>query len=923
MKRSPLLLSLALALSVMALPAQNAQAQPSPETGGPAELLRFTGDPSSATGNAVSNGVCDVNGDGVDDAVVGAWFWDKGSTNNVGAAYVVLGGKDARGGDLADPAAAGAVRIDGYKANDAVGFSVGCLGDVNGDGYDDFGIGDYINNRAFVIFGAKNFTGLSLDAIGDRGFIVKEDFTSSTDRSNLSFSMGAVGDINNDGFDDFAVSAVVADTQGRNNNGKVWIIAGRDDISDVNVSAPAQGEVLLSIDGAIAEERMGSVARAGDVNGDGIDDFILGSYTSTPWGSSVAVPGAAYVVFGGNTGNIDLLNLGTKGFKIFGPQRQRDRLGVSVSAAGDVNGDGLADLLIGADGVTNAATGNRTGGAAVVLGSASTDTVYTDPLATHGQAVFTCPVAEPAATCATPTRRGYWINGVATNDSAGYSVAGIGDVNGDGVPDFAIGAWGYDPVNPTNPSVTMSNAGATYVVHGRTSGTVQDLSALDEASGYRIDGLKAGDRFGRQVGLIGDFDGNGVRDLVAAGDFAARGTTTQNGELVVALMGKLVTTTTIAGPAAVTPTKDATFTANVAKQIGDQTPLAEGTVSFTLAGDAIDSCSALPVVGGTATCTAAFAEETDGEVVAKYNGSARLQSSDNGLGFAVVKTATTTALRSSLTDPKPGQLVQLRASVADADGQAADAGAVKFLSDGAAITGCKDIALSGGDAVCTTTWSSRSEPEVTAEFGGTQVLAASASGAQTLIVGSNAVIKPAAASALTYGTASTITGEIRGGDDVATGSVEVRKGSTVLGRATLAYGEYNVRVGATALAPGSHTLTLVYSGDTKSHGAQRNVAVVVVKAQAKISVTRSRSTLKRGQRLTVGVNVTAKGVVPTGKVRVLVGSKVVKTLNLKGGKVSYKLPKFTSQGSKKISVVYVGSSTVAKASSKTQKVVQK
>lgn len=918
MKRSPFLLSLALALSVTALPAQ---ALPSPETGGPAELLRYTGDPASGTGNAVSNGVCDVNGDGVDDAVVGAWFWDKGATSNVGAAYVVLGGESASGGDLADPTAAGAVRIDGYKANDAVGFSVGCLGDVNGDGFDDFGIGDYINNRAFVIFGAKNFTGLSLDAIGDRGFIVKEDFTSSTDRSNFSFSMGAVGDINNDGLDDFAVSAVVADTQGRNNNGKVWIIAGRTDISDVNVSTPAAGEVLLSVDGAIAEERMGSVAKAGDVNGDGIDDFLLGSYTSTPWGSSVAVPGAAYVVFGGNTGNIDLLNLGTKGFKIFGPQRQRDRLGVSVSAAGDINGDGLADLLIGADGVTNAATGNRSGGAAVVLGSASTDTVYTDPLAANGQAVFTCPTGETAPTCATPTRRGYWINGVAASDSTGYSVAGIGDVNVDGVPDLALGAWGFDPVNPANPPATMSNAGATYVVYGSKTATVQELSALTDATGYRIDGLKAGDRFGRQVGVIGDFDGNGVRDLVAAGDFAARGTTTQNGELVVALMGKLVTTTTVTGPAQVTPTQDATFTATVDKKAGERTAVAEGTVSFSLNGDAINGCSTLPVAAGTATCTTAFPEEVSGDVVATFTGSAKLKASDTSQSFTVVKTATTTNLQASTTDPKPAQLVQLRASVEDANAEPATAGTVKFLSDGVAIAGCKAVEVSIGDAICTTSWSSRSEPEVTAEFSGTDVLADSVSGAQTIAVGANSVIKPSATPGLTYGATSTIRGEIRGGD-TATGTVEVRKGNTVLGRSTLAYGEYNVRLGGTALLPGSHTLTLVYSGDSQNRGSERNVAVTVAKAPAKVSFTRSRATLKKSQRLTGKITVSAKGVVPTGKVRILVGSKTVKTVSLKNGKASYKLSKLP-KGTKKVSVVYVGSKTVAAAKSTARKVVQK
>lgn len=918
MKRSPILLSLALALSAATLPAQ---AAPTPDAGGTAEILRYVGDNSSATGAAISNGQCDVNGDGRDDAVVGAWFWDKGAANNVGAAYVLLGSTEAQAKVLADPAAAGAVRIDGYKAGDSVGISVGCLGDVNGDGFDDIGIGDYINNRAFVIFGAENFSGLSLDGLGDRGFIVKEDFTSAADRSNLGYNLGGVGDINNDGLDDFFVAAVVADTQGRTNNGQVSIIAGRDDISDVNISSPAPGEVLATIDGVVDSERLGTVAKAGDVNGDGIDDFVLGSYTSTPWGSSIAVPGAAYVVFGGNFGSIDLLTLGDKGFKIYGPQRQRDRLGIAVSAAGDINNDGKADLLIGGDGVTNAATGNRNGGAAVVLGSASTSTVYTDPTAANGHSVFTCPSGEPEGTCATATRRGYWINGAVAGDAAGYSVAGIGDVNGDDVPDFAIGAYGFDPVNPENTSATMSGAGATYIVFGKTAGTVQNLATLTDAEGYRIDGLKAGDRFGRQVGSIGDFDGNGVRDVIAGADFAARGGT-QNGELAVLLMGKLNTTTALLAPTSARPTDDVDLTATVTKQAGDQTPLATGTVSFTLGGTAIEGCSTLPVEDGAATCSTAFDSEVAGDVVATFDGTSALKASASaGSALTIVKGSTTTALQSSLTDFKPGQLVQLGASVADAESNPVTAGTVKFLSDGEAIAGCKAVALSEGDAVCTTTWSSRSEPEVTAEYSGTKAIAGSASGAQTLAVGVTSVIKPAASPRLTYGTNSAaVTGDINGDD--ATGTVEVRKGNAVLGRATIAYGEFSIRVGAKVLAPGSHTLSLVYSGDSKNRAATRNIAVTVAKASSKVTVARSRSSLKGSQRLTVKIAVSASGVVPAGKARIMVGSKIVKTVSLKNGKASYKLPKFGSKGTKKVAVVYLGSATVNKVS-KTVKVVQK
>jgi len=628
MRRIPLIATLTLALvaGVAGAAGSPAAALPGTAGGGPAELLRYVGDSSSATGAALANGECDVNGDGHDDLVVGAWFWDKAPTSNIGATYVLLGGADVQGKALADPAEAGAVRIDGPATASAfTGFAVACVGDVNGDGLDDIAISHYTAQKTYVIFGAEDFTGLALDSIGDRGFTVVGGPASG----NVGYSMAPVGDLNNDGLADFGVAEVAADTQGRTNNGRVWVIAGREDISDVDLTDPAAGQVLMTVDGAYNEERIGNIASAGDVNGDGTDDFVLGSYVSTPWGTSVAATGAAYVVFGGAgaTGEIDTLDLGSKGFTINGPTRQRDRLGISVSPAGDIDGDGKADLLIGADGVTNAATGNRSGGAAVVFGAASTDRVYTDPTAANGHAVFTCAAPAPVAAtdpCTDPARRGYWIDGAVTNDSTGYSVAGIGDVNGDHVPDLALGAYGFDPENPAGG--TFSGAGATYVVFGKADAVTQSLASLPAEDGYRIDGTAAGDRFGRQVGLVGDFDGNGVRDLAIGADFAARGGT-QNGEVTVALFGPLDTAVVVAGPASGSLDEEVTFDATVAKAAGDQTPLAAGTVAFAVGGTPIEGCEAVAVADGAASCTTSFATGVNGDVVATYSGTDVLKGS--------------------------------------------------------------------------------------------------------------------------------------------------------------------------------------------------------------------------------------------------------------------------------------------------------
>ncbi|MBN8865944.1 MAG: FG-GAP repeat protein, partial [Solirubrobacterales bacterium] len=589
---------------------------PTASTAAPTELVRYHGDGSSATGAALANAErCDVNGDGLDDAVVGAWFWDKAPLSNIGAAYVIPGTDSAKGGSLNNPAAAGAVRIDGPQiANAFVGFAVGCLGDVNGDGFDDIGISYYTAQKAYVVFGAEDFTAVDLGLLGSRGFEVRGNSGSG----NVGYSLAPVGDLDGDGLDEFGVAEVVADTQGRTNNGRIWVVSGQDDIADVDLTDPAAGQIQLAVDGAYAEERLGVLSAVGDVNGDGKDDFLVGSYTSTPWGSSVAVPGSAAVIWGGTTGVVDLADLGGRGFRIFGPTRGRDRLGISVAGAGDVNGDGKADLLIGADGVYNAATGERNGSAFVVFGSASNETVYTSAPANDtvapaaGPAVYTCDDDPGTGTCADPADlhgRGYRIAGAVSNDSTAYSVAGIGDVSGDGIPDLAIGAYGYDPVNPANPSATMTGAGAVWVVYGKADTDTQLLADLDEEAGYRIDGLAAGDRMGRQVAGLGDFDGNGAPDFVAGGDFASRplspGTPlSQAGEVILALNGPLATATglEVTPEDQVAPGQSFDLTATAHRRAGSGSEVDAGTFRFTVDGNTINGCGAIPAGPGGATC---------------------------------------------------------------------------------------------------------------------------------------------------------------------------------------------------------------------------------------------------------------------------------------------------------------------------------
>lgn len=467
--------------------------------------VTWTGEASSGTGAALASGACDVNADGYDDVVAGAWFWDKAPNNNVGGAYVLLGSSAPTGGDLSDPAAAGAVRIDGPAAANALtGFSVGCLGDVNADGYDDIALSYYTQQKVVVVLGAADFGPVSLDNLGDRGFTV-----TSTPGGNFGYSVAGIGDVNDDGFDDYAVAAIVDDTRDRTNNGRVWLLAGRAGVDDLTVADPQSTGVLGVIDGAGNEDRIGSMAAAGDVNGDGIDDLVAGSYVAKPHGDAVAAAGAAYVVLG-RTGAIDVdtAALTDQEFAIVGPTRQRDRLGISVAPAGDLDGDGLDDLLIGADGVSNDATGPRTGGAAVVFGSSDTALVRTDPEAET--TVYSCAGWEDCDE-ADRTRRGLWLTGVAEGDSTGYAVAATE------TGELVIGAYGADPEVDGAP---VANAGVTYVLPVDTSADTVDLGQTETLGGRILTGDRAGDRLGRAVAAGGDMDGNRTPDLVASGDSA-------------------------------------------------------------------------------------------------------------------------------------------------------------------------------------------------------------------------------------------------------------------------------------------------------------------------------------------------------------------------------------------------------------------
>jgi len=458
--------------------------------------FRLTGETAYTYAGYSVSGAGDVNGDGFMDVMVGA----PGGDTYLGHAYVYFGGpqQDVREVPLSSLDGKNGIRLDGRLSNGINGFSVSGAGDINNDGYADVVTG--APARTAAITPSWTYANVYYGKAG--GFLPVSQFGSIAETDGFraygpvrgeeaGWSAGGIGDINGDGYGDFAVGAPNAGQNGHATHGAVYVVFGKTE----NFVPPYNLGTLGAQDGfRIEGESYGdeigvSVNAAGDVNGDGIDDLIIGGVGDALGENSLR--GVSYVLFGSAGGfgariKISDVN-GVNGFRINGID-ERDYAGHSVAAAGDINGDGIGDIIIGAP-KGDSLRHRDNGEAYIVYGRADGFDAEIDPAALDGS-------------------NGFSIFGRTTDDRLGFSASAAGDFNGDGTDDIIIGAPHQDG--------SGLRTGKTHIIFGQRDGFPAFVSPkdLDPDEMLELRGFDDGENVGISVSGAGDVNGDGYDDVI-------------------------------------------------------------------------------------------------------------------------------------------------------------------------------------------------------------------------------------------------------------------------------------------------------------------------------------------------------------------------------------------------------------------------
>jgi hypothetical protein len=397
-------------------------------------------DPESGMLGSVVAQLKDINGDGISDLAMGS---AQGMMDQSGLVYVVFG---LHGGfdqplSLAELNGDNGFKVYGANAGDLQGTAVNDLNDINGDQLNDLIMGapgmsqsGRSRGEITVLFSRQDGFNSSYQTnqISDTNGMA---ILGETLDDFLGVSAWSAGDFNDDGHNDIMTSAIFA-LNPQNNPGVIYLLYGSEQgFIDRNELINLNSDKGIRVMGEQLGAQTGSVlANLGDINGDHINDLLVGAVRSDHTGQDA---GACYVLFGGQVPATETLLLnqlnGANGFKIYGSQAG-DGLCRSAATAGDLNHDGVDDFMLGADGA------HGTGIVYVVYGQRTGFPAIFDLSSIDGD-------------------NGFILQGEATGDHFGFSVAMVGDVNADGADDLLIGT------NKNPPPGNLAD-GASYVIFG-------------------------------------------------------------------------------------------------------------------------------------------------------------------------------------------------------------------------------------------------------------------------------------------------------------------------------------------------------------------------------------------------------------------------------------------------------------------------
>lgn len=440
----------------------------------------------------------DVNGDGYDDLLVSCSTIPD-AVDEPGKAFIIYGhaGSWANSFNLYSVNGANGFLFNGETDGQEFGSSVSSAGDVNGDGIADIIVGAYNHHNegqtgpgaAYVLFGSATGFDAQVNAAdldGSNGFRLN----GAQAEDGVGLSVASVGDLNGDGFHDIAVGSWQRYDNGLNVPAETYIVFGKADGWDASIDLDSLGAGEgAGIRIAPGDTTALEVASAGDFNGDGIADMIMGALSAEPSGRSDQ--GAAYVIFGHDgpwEPTLDVSTLdGSNGFAINGLHKG-DVLGWRAQTAGDLNGDGITDIAVSAPGA-----GSGYGGEAYVI-FGSTDGFPATLDVTHLNG-----------------RNGFVIHGLDEQFSQIYTVASAGDWNGDGLDDLVVGVpWAQGD---------SALAGRTFILFGGAKGWDADfqLSDINGDNGVSFEGIGPEDFIGVSVAGAGDLNGDGLADIAFGG----------------------------------------------------------------------------------------------------------------------------------------------------------------------------------------------------------------------------------------------------------------------------------------------------------------------------------------------------------------------------------------------------------------------